>query len=108
MSFIRILFAGVEDPVKENGEPLMPKKPRNKKQAEPDIEFTKALELDSDINNIFAPPKNPKTLLLPANKEPCSTTLPEDCHYQPQDLVKLFLLPNVMVRLQSFEGYIFN
>lgn len=88
--------AGTEDPVRENESSLMPKKQRNKKQAEPDIEFTKALDLDSDLSCIFAPPKNPKTLLLPANKEPCNTTLPEDCHYQPEDLVKLFFLPNVM------------
>ncbi|KAI3769654.1 hypothetical protein L6452_00763 [Arctium lappa] len=86
---------GPEDP-KENGSPLVPKKQRNKKQAEFDIEFTKALDLVSDMDNIFALPKYPKSLLLPANREPCNTTLPEDCHYQPEDLVKLFLLPNVM------------
>ena len=51
------------------------------------------------MSDIFAPPKNPKSLLLPANRAPCSNTLPEDCHYQPEDLVKLFLLPNVMVTL---------
>ncbi|KAK1423959.1 hypothetical protein QVD17_19270 [Tagetes erecta] len=85
---------GLEDPTKETGLSKMPK--RNKKQAEPDIEFTKALDLDNDTCSIFAPPKNPRTLSLPANREPCKTTLPEDCHYQPEDLVKLFLLPNVM------------
>ncbi|KVI10679.1 Condensin complex subunit 2/barren [Cynara cardunculus var. scolymus] len=87
---------GPEDPAKENGSPLIPKKQRNKKQAEFDIEFTKALDLVSDVDNIFALPKYPKSLLLPANREPCNTTLPEDCHYQPENLVKLFLLPNVM------------
>ena len=51
--------------------------------------------------DIFAPPKNPKSLLLPASKAPCQTKLPEDCHYQPENLVKLFLLPNVMVRLNT-------
>nr|XP_043622218.1 condensin complex subunit 2-like [Erigeron canadensis] len=87
---------GPEDLEKENGSPVMPKKQRNKKQAEPDIDFMKALELDSDVSNIFAPPKNPNTLLLPAkSRELCNTTLPEDCHYQPEDLVKLFLLPNI-------------
>ncbi|CAI9294780.1 unnamed protein product [Lactuca saligna] len=86
---------GPEEAVKENGSPLMAKSKRNKKQ-EPDIDFTKALELENDLDNIFAPPKNPKTLLLPINREPISTKLPEDCHYQPEDLVKLFLLPNVM------------
>lgn len=86
----------MEEPIKENGSPLTTKKPRSKKQAEIDIDFTKALEND-DLSDVFAPPKNPKTLLLPANRVPCNTTLPEDCHYQPEELVKLFLLPNVMV-----------
>ncbi|KAK9053322.1 hypothetical protein SSX86_029955 [Deinandra increscens subsp. villosa] len=85
---------GLEDPAKETESPKVPK--RNKKQPEPDIEFTKSLDLDNEMCSVFAPPKNPKTLLLPANKEPCNTTLPEDCHYQPEDLVKIFLLPNVM------------
>lgn len=57
--------------------------------------------LDDDVADLFAPNKNLKSLLLPANREPCNTTLPEDCHYQPEGLVKLFLLPNVMVRLSS-------
>ncbi|XP_057529567.1 condensin complex subunit 2 isoform X1 [Amaranthus tricolor] len=70
------------------------RKQKAKKSTEADIEFTKAL--DEDIPDTFAPPKNLKSLLLPANKVPCSNRLPEDCHYQPEDLVKLFLLPNVM------------
>ncbi|KAM7492361.1 hypothetical protein LguiA_035282 [Lonicera macranthoides] len=86
---------GLEEPTKENGSPLTTKKPRSKKQAEIDIDFTKALEND-DLSDVFAPPKNPKTLLLPANRVPCNTLLPEDCHYQPEELVKLFILPNVM------------
>ncbi|GJX25457.1 hypothetical protein Tco_0231753 [Tanacetum coccineum] len=36
------------------------------------------------------------TLLLSANREPGITTLLEDCHYQPKDLVKLLYLQNVM------------
>lgn len=58
---------------------------------------------DKDLSDVFAPPKNPKSLLLPANREPGNTILPEDCHYQPENLVKLFLLPNVMVMLSSCE-----
>uniref|UniRef100_A0A5B7B666 Condensin complex subunit 2 n=1 Tax=Davidia involucrata TaxID=16924 RepID=A0A5B7B666_DAVIN len=85
---------GSEDPAKENASPLENKRPRNKKQVELDIDFTKAF--DNDMSDVFAPPKNPKSLLLPANRAPCNTTLPEDCHYQPEDLVKLFLLPNTM------------
>ncbi|KAF3443439.1 hypothetical protein FNV43_RR13121 [Rhamnella rubrinervis] len=76
----------------ENGSPITTKPKRNKKQAELEIDFTKAL--DKDMSEILAPPKNPKSLLLPANRAPCNTKLPEDCHYQPEDLVKLFLLPN--------------
>ncbi|XP_042519041.1 condensin complex subunit 2 [Macadamia integrifolia] len=86
--------AKVDAPVSENGSPLTTKRPKNRKQAEVDIDFTKSL--DKEMLEIFAPPKNPKLLLLPPNRVSCNNTLPEDCHYQPEDLVKLFLLPNVM------------
>ncbi|KAK9924503.1 hypothetical protein M0R45_032869 [Rubus argutus] len=66
---------------------------RQRNKLLPDIDFTKALE--EEMSDLFAPPKNPKSLLLPAHRAICSTKLPEDCHYQPEDLVKLFLLPNV-------------
>ncbi|GAB2284706.1 hypothetical protein Dimus_019159 [Dionaea muscipula] len=69
------------------------KKPKNNEIAESDIEFVKSL--DVKLPDIFAPPRHPKSLLLPANRLPCSNRLPEDCHYRPEDLVKLFLLPNV-------------
>lgn len=85
---------GPEDPSKESRSPFLSKKPRKKKQVEPDIDFTKALE--NDIIDPFIPPKNPNSLLLPAKREPYNTMLPEDCHYQPENLVKLFLLPNVL------------
>ncbi|XP_015580957.1 condensin complex subunit 2 isoform X2 [Ricinus communis] len=86
---------GLEDnSTTEEGSPVTAKKPKTKKQAELDIDFTKAL--DENLPDVFTPPKNPKSLLLPATRVPCSTTLPEDCHYQPEDLVKLFLLPNIM------------
>lgn len=93
-------FVGSEDPPTENGSPLTTKKPRNKKLADVDIDFTKAL--DNEMSDVFAPPKNPKSILLPVNRAPCNTTLPEDCHYQPEDLVKLFLLPNVTVILITY------
>lgn len=73
---------------------IVNRKPRNRKEAR-DVDFTKSLE--NDISVIFAPPKNPKSLTLPVNKATVVITLPEDCHYQPESLVKLFLLPNVMV-----------
>ncbi|XP_059662453.1 condensin complex subunit 2-like isoform X2 [Cornus florida] len=70
------------------------KKPKNNKATELDIDFMKALE--KEMPNIFAPPKNVKLISLPPNRVPWGNILPEDCHYQPEDLVKLFLLPNVM------------
>lgn len=59
--------------------------------------------LENDIVDPFIPPKNPNSLLLPAYREPCNTMLPEDCHYQPEHLVKLFLLPNVLVISPLFK-----
>uniref|UniRef100_A0A0A9CK64 Condensin complex subunit 2 n=1 Tax=Arundo donax TaxID=35708 RepID=A0A0A9CK64_ARUDO len=67
---------------------------KRKSKDERDIDFSKALE--HELPNIFAPPKNPKSLLLPANKATCSNKLPEDCHYQPESLVTLFILPDVL------------
>ncbi|KAK6784916.1 hypothetical protein RDI58_018371 [Solanum bulbocastanum] len=81
-----------EEPSNEDGSAVKTKKTKSRK-AEPDIDFTKAL--DTDLLHVFAPPKNPKLLLLPANRTPCNRLLPEDCHYQPENLVKLFLRPNV-------------
>ncbi|GLT94088.1 hypothetical protein SLE2022_118480 [Rubroshorea leprosula] len=83
-----------DDTAKENGVILTGRKIRNKKEADSDIDFTKAL--DQEFPDIFAPPKNPKSLILPAKRAHFITKLPEDCHFQPEDLVKLFLLPNVM------------
>jgi hypothetical protein len=89
---------GAEDPsTTEEGSPVITKRPKTKKKTEVDIDFTKAL--DEEMPDVFAPPKNAKSLLLPANRPQCNTTLPEDCHYQPEDLAKLFLLPNIMVML---------
>ncbi|KAK6934494.1 Condensin complex subunit 2/barren [Dillenia turbinata] len=81
-------------PARDGESVLTHKKTKNKKIVEIDIDFTNSL--DKEVADIFAPPKNPKSLLLPANRTPGNNTLPEDCHYQPEDLVKLFLLPKVM------------
>ncbi|KAG6404800.1 hypothetical protein SASPL_132376 [Salvia splendens] len=81
-----------EVPAEESGSPKL-KKAKNKK-ADLDIDFSNTI--NTDISQIFDPPKNPKSLLLPANRAPYNTRLPEDCHYQPEDLVKLFLLPHVL------------
>jgi condensin complex subunit 2 len=81
-----------------SGELERPNKAKKKRgKDEPDIDFTKALE--HELPNIFTPPKNPKSLLLPANKATCSNKLPEDCHYRSESLVKLFLLQDVLVML---------
>ncbi|KAF2285719.1 hypothetical protein GH714_007378 [Hevea brasiliensis] len=69
------------------------KRHKSKYQAEDDIDFIKSL--NRKRVDIFAPPKSLKSLLLPAKQAPCSSTLPEDCQYQSENLVKLFLLPNV-------------
>ncbi|KAM7250084.1 hypothetical protein ACFE04_021967 [Oxalis oulophora] len=59
-----------------------------------DLDFMKSL--GKDMHDIFAPPKNPKSLLSTINRVPSGNRLPEDCHYQPENLVKLFLLPNIL------------
>ncbi|GAB2215043.1 hypothetical protein Drorol1_Dr00019417 [Drosera rotundifolia] len=82
------------EPEPGNGSPVTTKKTKTRKKAEVDIDFTTAL--NTNFSDIFLPPKNPKSLLLPANRAPCNTKLPEDCHYQPENLVKLFLLPNIL------------
>ncbi|KAG0459735.1 hypothetical protein HPP92_022863 [Vanilla planifolia] len=72
----------------------MTKKAKVKKTSS-DIDFAKSF--DKEYPDMFAPPKNPRSLLLPSNRATCNITLPEDCHYKPQSLAKLFLLPDVMV-----------
>ncbi|KAI4383246.1 hypothetical protein MLD38_009110 [Melastoma candidum] len=85
--------ASEEKDVEQNSSPGIAKKTKNKKGVV-DIDFTSSL--DKKIADIYAPPKNPKTLLLPASRTASNIRLPEDRHYQPENLVKLFLLPNVM------------
>ncbi|MQL72080.1 hypothetical protein Taro_004428 [Colocasia esculenta] len=86
---------GPEEIPVSTGEALPTKKnKKSKKQEAPDIDFTRAL--DEEVPNIFAPPKNQKTTLLPSNRVSCSITLPEDCHYRPESLVKLILRPDVL------------
>ncbi|KAG5047599.1 Condensin complex subunit 2 [Glycine max] len=80
-------------PTSEDGSTLKSRQPKSKRQTEVDLNFTDSLE--KKVLDTFSPPKNPKLLLLPESRLPCNTKLPEDCHYQPEDLVKLFLLSNV-------------
>ncbi|KAG5021042.1 hypothetical protein JHK87_016897 [Glycine soja] len=80
-------------PTSEDESTLKSRQPKSKRQTEVDLNFTDSLE--KKVLDTFSPPKNPKLLLLPESRLPCNTKLPEDCHYQPEDLVKLFLLSNV-------------
>ncbi|KAM2523813.1 hypothetical protein PS1_030600 [Malus domestica] len=70
---------------------------RNTNHREVELNFTASL--DNEIPNIFAVPKSSKSLLPPANRVPVSKRLPDDCHYQPENLIKLFLLPSVLVMI---------
>lgn len=95
-NYFRTCFVVSEvHPTSEDGSTPKTKPPRTKRQKEIDLDFTSFLE--KEMLDIFTPPKNPKSLLLPESRLPCNTKLPEDCHYQPEDLVKLFLLPNIKV-----------
>ncbi|GKV49761.1 hypothetical protein SLEP1_g56494 [Rubroshorea leprosula] len=51
------------------------KRPKNKNMMDVDIDFVKSL--DNEMPDIFSPPKNPKSLMLPANRALCSNTLPK-------------------------------
>ncbi|PON41186.1 Condensin complex subunit 2/barren [Parasponia andersonii] len=84
-------------PNTESRPTLSTKRSRNGKDAGIDLEFTAFIDKEMPMLHIFAPPRNPKSLLLSVNRSLCSNTLPEDCHYKCEDLVKLFLLPNVEV-----------
>ncbi|XP_040988211.1 condensin complex subunit 2-like isoform X5 [Juglans microcarpa x Juglans regia] len=96
---------GSEDATTTEGGPTgSTKRAKKKILAEVDIEFKESL--DEEVHDIFLPPKNPKSLLLPANRTPANNRLPEDCHYQPEDLIKLFLLPNVLMITHGKETMI--
>jgi Condensin complex subunit 2 len=88
--------SGTESNADMAGNPETVSKKSRSKMALPDIDFTKSLE-KRVVASLFAPPKNPKSLLLPSSKAACSNMLPEDCHYRPDSLVMLFLLPDTMV-----------
>uniref|UniRef100_A0A7N0V4N9 Condensin complex subunit 2 n=1 Tax=Kalanchoe fedtschenkoi TaxID=63787 RepID=A0A7N0V4N9_KALFE len=79
--------------VSEN-EPKVTTKKATKRKTAVDICFSNLM--DKEMSDIFAPPKNPKSLLLSAKKVHPNTKLPEDCHYKPENLLKLFLMPDVM------------
>uniref|UniRef100_A0A7N0TU02 Condensin complex subunit 2 n=1 Tax=Kalanchoe fedtschenkoi TaxID=63787 RepID=A0A7N0TU02_KALFE len=86
-------YGPLKKDISEN-EPKVTTKKAMKRKTEVDICFSDFM--DKDMLDVFAPPKNPKSLLLPANRVHGNTKLPEDCHYKPENLVKLFLMPDVM------------
>lgn len=91
-------------PARESKSACTRKRSKDKELEKVDITFTNLL--DKENSDIFAPPRNPKSLLLPENRPPCANKLPDDCHYRPEDLVKLFLLPNILVLpIHLFKRY---
>jgi len=100
--FLRVFIVASEvHPTSEDGSIIKSRQPKSKRQVEVELNFTNSLE--KEMLDIFSTPKNPKSLLLPESRLPCNTKLPEDCHYHPEDLVKLFLLSNVKVVSFSYE-----
>ncbi|XP_065864626.1 condensin complex subunit 2-like [Euphorbia lathyris] len=81
-------------PVPESGSAFSTKRQKRKNPVETDINFL--ISLDTERIDIFALPKSPDSLLLSSSPAPFSNMLPEDYHYQPENLVKLFLLPNFL------------
>ncbi|KAK1258860.1 Condensin complex subunit 2 [Acorus gramineus] len=78
--------------VSTSGSVIEKKKPQRK--IKEDIDFTKSL--DQETSRIVAKSKS-----LRANRVPCNTVLPEDCHYQPEQLVKPYLPLNCISRKRS-------
>lgn len=74
-----------------SNKPVDKKKPKNEKFS---IDFSCPPQIDMSS---FAPAADPKSLLMPQSSAPVSTLLPDDCHYQPEDLVRLFLQPSIML-----------
>lgn len=83
---------------------LVNKKMRSKKRNVCEIDFTNFL--DKELLHIFAPPKNRRSIMLPAEHDPCRIVLPEDCHYIPDNLVRLFILPSLVVGVVTSVSYI--
>ncbi|KAI9115599.1 hypothetical protein K1719_013268 [Acacia pycnantha] len=83
-----------DDPGSECGPNLTTERSRNRSSLDIDIEFMGFW--DKEVPDIFSPPQNPKSTLLASNRKPPNNKLLEDCHYHPQDIVRLFLHPNVM------------
>ncbi|XP_068666987.1 condensin complex subunit 2-like isoform X2 [Aristolochia californica] len=88
-----------QDPSPDSGSKASSERPGNKRQQALDIDFV--LSLEKEMPDIFCLPKHVKSLKLPSIRGPYNTLLPEDCHYQPEDLVKLFILSDVTCLAKS-------
>ena len=72
------------------------KKQRNEKFS---IDFLLPPKVDMSI---IAPATDLKSLMLPQSNSLPSTLLPDDFHYQPENLVRLYLQPSAMVICYGF------
>ncbi|KAB2615601.1 condensin complex subunit 2-like [Pyrus ussuriensis x Pyrus communis] len=91
--------------------PATPSRPgtkRSKNTNHKEVELNFTAPLDDEIPNIFAVPKSSKSLLQPTNRVPVSNRLPDDCHYQPENLIKLFLLPSVLVMISPCSPILYK
>eukprot|EP00249_Psilotum_nudum_P032004 c47091_g1_i1 orf=213-2336(+) len=77
----------------EHAVELIEKKKKRPKSEKFLLDFLKPPKIDMTT---FAPPSDTRSLLLSHTNYAASTLLPEDCHYQAEDLVKLYLLPSIM------------
>ncbi|XP_073110424.1 condensin complex subunit 2 isoform X3 [Elaeis guineensis] len=85
---------GLEQKVSANNLELATKRTKNCKQCDSDINFANSVE--DEMPDIFHPPKNPRLISLPVSRVACKIMLPEDCHYKPDNLVRLFICPNLL------------
>ncbi|KAH9298186.1 hypothetical protein KI387_029868, partial [Taxus chinensis] len=82
---------------------LRERKTRKMKREPFSVDYTNLQEIDSSA---FAPPKNQRSLILPQKYYSLENILPEDCHYQPEELVKLFILPSIVcIRKRGRKEY---
>ncbi|XP_026659351.2 condensin complex subunit 2-like isoform X2 [Phoenix dactylifera] len=85
---------GQEQKVSTNNSELATKRSKIYKKCDSDISFANYVE--DKIPDIFYPPKNPRLISLPGSRVACNIMLPEDRHYKPENLVRLFICPNVL------------
>lgn len=73
---------------------LSGKKARKMKREPFLVDYMNLQDIESTA---FAPPKNQRSLLLAPSNSFIETILPEDCHYHPEELIRLFVLPSILV-----------